>query len=570
MLLFPSRWSALKVMNRIMLSGLLVPLIVVSFGCATDPVDSPDLSMDAGLTCEVDQVSCDETQQQIKICNTDGASYTLVPCAASEFCRAGACFERVCEPNATECVGRRVQVCNAIGSGYMGNRGTNCEAADMWCRGGECVRALCEPECSASEYCSPQGECLDQVCSPLQRSCSDNNEVLICNAEGSAYADPVDCTATNQRCFEGNCMDQVCGNGIVETGEQCDDGNQDQTDDCLNDCRTASCGDRFVQVGVEDCDDGNQIQTDACLSDCSSASCGDGYIQAGVEECDDANQVQTDACLNSCIAATCGDSHVQEDVEECDDGNQIDDDECTNACTAPLCVDNGMLTFAGSQCVCIPCGPNRNNHYLELTASDRLSGAEAATIEFYARLDAYSQYGLFMRGVRDQSNQNVVGMGLRGDCRYGRDRNTLIASWGSATVDSLQTAPLGVWQHYALTFNRGRFEFFINGVSQGSSQADTPVTPAIFRNILYVFGAPFTGNNNCNYQINGALRSVRMSHVQRYTQRFQPPDRLEADADTLQLYALDEMQGNVVVDSVSNQRGAMYNAPRWELFRSCP
>ena len=37
------------------------------------------------------------------------------------------------------------------------------------------------------------------------------------------------------------CPTQVCGNGELELGEGCDDGNNDQTDGCLNDCTIGTC-----------------------------------------------------------------------------------------------------------------------------------------------------------------------------------------------------------------------------------------------------------------------------------------------------------------------------------------
>ncbi|MCA9659609.1 MAG: DUF4215 domain-containing protein, partial [Myxococcales bacterium] len=53
--------------------------------------------------------------------------------------------------------------------------------------------------------------------------------------------------------------------------------------------------------------------------------------------------VDTDECVQNCLLAVCGDGFVQEGVEECDDGNDVDDDECSNACTLPvakaLCAD---------------------------------------------------------------------------------------------------------------------------------------------------------------------------------------------------------------------------------------
>ena len=70
----------------------------------------------------------------------------------------------------------------------------------------------------------------------------------------------------------------VCGNGVIEPGEQCDDGNLDDTDACLGSCENASCGDGFTWAGTEDCDDGNGDDTDACLSNCEAAACGDGIV----------------------------------------------------------------------------------------------------------------------------------------------------------------------------------------------------------------------------------------------------------------------------------------------------
>jgi cysteine-rich repeat protein len=171
----------------------------------------------------------------------------------------------------------------------------------------------------------------------------------------------------------------VCGDGVVEGGEACDDGNQDETDACLSSCVAASCGDAIVQVGVEDCDDGNQDETDVCLNTCVAASCGDAIVGPGEacddgnqsnddactdacavptcgdgkpapgEECDDGNADDTDACLSTCLTAACGDTKVQAGVEECDDGNAVDTDECTAACKAAACGD-GVVQDMVEEC----------------------------------------------------------------------------------------------------------------------------------------------------------------------------------------------------------------------------
>jgi cysteine-rich repeat protein len=60
----------------------------------------------------------------------------------------------------------------------------------------------------------------------------------------------------------------ICGNGLVEAGEGCDDGDRDDQDACTNACEVARCGDRIVRAGVEDCDDGNATNDDGCTTRC--------------------------------------------------------------------------------------------------------------------------------------------------------------------------------------------------------------------------------------------------------------------------------------------------------------
>lgn len=60
----------------------------------------------------------------------------------------------------------------------------------------------------------------------------------------------------------------LCGNGVLDAGEVCDDGNRSETDSCLTDCQLATCGDGFLHSGVEQCDDGNAVDTDGCSNTC--------------------------------------------------------------------------------------------------------------------------------------------------------------------------------------------------------------------------------------------------------------------------------------------------------------
>jgi cysteine-rich repeat protein len=109
-----------------------------------------------------------------------------------------------------------------------------------------------------------------------------------------------------------------CGDGRVDDGEACDDGNASNLDACVR-CAFARCGDGLVQKGVEGCDDGNTVDNDACTNNCALPTCGDGVVQTG-EECDDGNKDDGDACTSRCLTAKCGDGFVQTGVEACDEG----------------------------------------------------------------------------------------------------------------------------------------------------------------------------------------------------------------------------------------------------------
>ena len=70
-------------------------------------------------------------------------------------------------------------------------------------------------------------------------------------------------------------VEPFCGDGTVDAGEDCDDGNQDDTDACTSSCKSAKCGDGIVQAGVEQCDDGNMVDNDGCTNTCKKGpSCG--------------------------------------------------------------------------------------------------------------------------------------------------------------------------------------------------------------------------------------------------------------------------------------------------------
>ena len=164
-----------------------------------------------------------------------------------------------------------------------------------------------------------------------------------------AQAQPVDAVVSVSSIIaaEGNTGCSTCGDGHIDAGEECDDGNGVNEDGCLNDCRLNICGDGVLNGGYEECDSGtlnSDSDADSCRTDCTRSVCGDGVVDSG-EECDDGNDDTSDACLPGCIAARCGDGFVQQGVETCDRGRGNSNAErgeggCRRNCSLPdVCGD---------------------------------------------------------------------------------------------------------------------------------------------------------------------------------------------------------------------------------------
>jgi cysteine-rich repeat protein len=183
------------------------------------------------------------------------------------------------------------------------------------------------PQTERNEICSTQ--CSDGVDNDVPPDglidCADPD----CH-EGGNLANP--CVPTdNSESYAAS-----CGNGVVDPGEECDDGNTSNTDACLTTCVNAACGDGFVWEGVEQCDDSCLVGTpnvcetgdnfDACLASCQNNVCGDGFperaapVSAPGEPCDDGNTAGGDGCSGVCVT---------EDRYNCEWKAALQRDECT-------------------------------------------------------------------------------------------------------------------------------------------------------------------------------------------------------------------------------------------------
>lgn len=170
-----------------------------------------------------------------------------------------------------------------------------------------------------------------------------------------------------------------CGNGILDAGEECDDGpglaRSSDTDGCLTTCRLARCGDGFVQSGVEECDTNNLDICNRSTCTCGSLGLAEGAVSgAGTSlRCSASCAYDVSGCgapLSTMTPTqpptstptpttsptprqgTCGNGRIEAD-ETCDDGNTSDNDECPSDCRVRSCTLSGTrlraaVTFAVS------------------------------------------------------------------------------------------------------------------------------------------------------------------------------------------------------------------------------
>ena len=190
-------------------------------------------------------------------------------------------------------------------------------------------------ECDGGDGCNAQ--CRSDVSAPRTTLCGNRSLDPGEDCDDGNMSDGDGCTRTctnetsicgnnilnvGEECDDGNIHDNdgcsrfcvrkfsSCGNGEKDLGEECDTGEANSDTEpgaCRTDCTIANCGDAVLD-DTEECDDGNDNDGDNCTSACELPSCGDSEIQEG-EQCDDGNILKGDGCSNICkIEATSDDT----------------------------------------------------------------------------------------------------------------------------------------------------------------------------------------------------------------------------------------------------------------------
>jgi cysteine-rich repeat protein len=155
------------------------------------------------------------------------------------------------------------------------------------------------------------GACVDDNCTAY------GDDTLTFNAvAGQTYNIVVDGYLGAEGPYSLSLVCGACGDGTVDAGEECDDGNTTAGDGCSASCVLEGCGNGSVDVG-EQCDDGDTNSCDGCSDACMVEECGNGVLDCG-ETCDDGNTTAGDGCDSVCqvegeectaaLALECGDT----------------------------------------------------------------------------------------------------------------------------------------------------------------------------------------------------------------------------------------------------------------------
>ncbi|MBW2260846.1 MAG: hypothetical protein JRG91_02650 [Deltaproteobacteria bacterium] len=187
--------------------------------------------------------------------------------------------------------------------------------------------------------CTSDGECDDGNTCNGDETCNGEGEC----EPGTPLSDGADCEADgiDGTCLDEECVPLTCGDGTLDDGEECDDGNDVADDGCEENCRYSCHEDG-------ECDDENVCTDDSCGEVGTGRMC---LFENNTASCDDGNPcTEGDACSGgSCESGT--NTCECETTEDC--AEHEDDDLCNGTL---VCNPETNLCVVDSETV-VSCSP---------------------------------------------------------------------------------------------------------------------------------------------------------------------------------------------------------------------
>jgi cysteine-rich repeat protein len=253
----------------------------------------------------------------------------------------GGTFDCAGKADGTDCGGGSICLkgaCSAskCGDGYV-NAAAGEECEDGNTTGGDGCTS-CHLDCKADTDCDDKNSCTTDTCDKT------DPKKPVCKV--AAAGDGKACKRTDGsdgQCKDTTCVKAGCGNKIVDSGEDCDDGNTDDSDGCKTDCTfsckaDADCDDGDACTGKETCDTathkcvgGTTVKCDAggkvgCSGTCDPTSGKCAYPDS------DKDGVGCDLDCND------ADPAMFPGAFECKDGKDNDCNASTVDSTSPSCL----------------------------------------------------------------------------------------------------------------------------------------------------------------------------------------------------------------------------------------